>query len=73
MNGHIKTKVKDLKINKKEVYRIFYIVKGHLNASESCIFNCYDSYFKRVWYNEESYLHQDGFEEAWLKLNHNLK
>lgn len=68
MNGHTKIKAKALKINKKEAYRLFWIVKGHLNASEQCILDCYDSYFKRVWYNEESYIHEQGFEEAWSSL-----
>ena len=53
--------------DKKEAYRIFWIVKGHFNASEECILSCYDSYFKRVWYNEEPYIHSEGFEEAWQK------
>jgi len=54
--------------NKKEAYRIFWIVKGHFNATEECILSCYDNYFKRVWYNEESYIHSEGFEEEWQKL-----
>jgi len=68
MNGHTRTKAKALKINKKDAYRIFWLVKGHLNASEDCILDCYDGYFKRVWYNEESYIHEEGFEEAYNKL-----
>ena len=51
----------------KEAYRLFWLVKGHLNTSHQCILDCYDSYFKRVWYNEESYVHEHGFEEAWQK------
>ena len=55
-------------VNRKEAYRLFWIVKGHFNATEQCILDCYDSYFKRVWYNEEAYLHEDGFEEAYQKV-----
>lgn len=54
--------------DKKEAYRIFWIVKGHLNAPEQCIYDCYDSYFKRVWYMEESYAHENGFEDAYNML-----
>lgn len=51
--------------SRKEAYRIFWMVKGHFNATESCILSCYDSYFKRLWYNEEAYLYEEGFEEAY--------
>ena len=33
----------------KEEYRIFYMVKGHINASESTVTECSDSYFRRLW------------------------
>jgi len=69
MNGHIRTKAKDSKI--KEACRIFWIVKGHLKATESCILNSYDSYFKRVWYMEEAYYREEGFEEAYNKYVYN--
>lgn len=51
--------------SRRDAYRIFWIVKGHFNATESCIFDCYDSYFKRVWHNEEAYIYEEGFEEAY--------
>ena len=50
---------------RKDAYRVFWLVKGHFNATEECIFDCYDSYFKRVWYNEESWMAEEGFDEAW--------
>jgi len=50
---------------RKDAYRVFWIVKGHFNATEECILDCYDSYFKRVWYNEEAYIYLEGFEEAY--------
>ena len=53
------------KIDFKEACRLFWMVKGHLNATETVIMECYDGYFKRMWYNSESYVHMEGFEEAW--------
>ena len=55
---------------RKERYRMFWIVKGHLNTSENTIFSCYDSYFKRMWcyLQGESVEFNgtlDGFEEAY--------
>jgi hypothetical protein len=54
--------------NIKEAYRIFWMIKGHLGASEETILSCADGYFKRLWCNNEAYLHEEGFEEAWNKL-----
>jgi len=31
----------------KEAYRIFWMVKGHLNVSQSTVISCADGYFKR--------------------------
>ena len=55
------------KIDFKEACRLFWMVKGHLNTTETVIMECYDGYFKRMWYNSESYVHTEGFEEAWEK------
>ncbi len=44
------------------------MTKGHFNCTEQTILNSYDSYFKRLWYNEEAYIHEEGFEEAWKQL-----
>lgn len=55
------------KIDFKEACRLFWMVKGHLNTTETVIMECYDGYFKRMWYSEESYVHTEGFEEAWEK------
>ncbi len=67
MNGSIRVRTKrlDQSSRRKEAYRLFWIVKGHFNATEQCILDCYDSYFKRVWYNEEAYIYEEGFEEAY--------
>lgn len=56
------------KIDLKEPCRFFYMVKGHLNTSTETILASYDSYFKRMWNNNEAYLHEQGFEEAYNKF-----
>tara|TARA_B100001113_G_C21023502_1_gene584607 strand:+ start:128 stop:271 length:144 start_codon:yes stop_codon:yes gene_type:complete len=43
------------------------MTKGHLNASDETIRSCYDGYFKRLWYNNEAYIKEEGFEEAYNK------
>tara|TARA_Y200000002_G_scaffold381198_1_gene394561 strand:+ start:1470 stop:1664 length:195 start_codon:yes stop_codon:yes gene_type:complete len=55
----------------KEAYRMFYSVKGHINVSPEDALSCYDGYFKRRWYNEESGMYEEGFEEVWAKRNIN--
>lgn len=47
----------------KEVYRIFYMVKGHIDVAPEVAHSCYDEYFKRLWYNTEA--SDKGFEELW--------
>ena len=45
---------------------MFWIVKGHLNASDDTIIGCYDSYFKRMWCNLQGQSVDDlgtGFEK----------
>tara|TARA_B100001094_G_scaffold14431_2_gene12519 strand:- start:9734 stop:9928 length:195 start_codon:yes stop_codon:yes gene_type:complete len=54
--------------DRKEKYRIFWMVKGHFNCSEEVIFSCFDSYFKRLWSNGDTGYREEGFEEAWRKL-----
>ena len=46
---------------------MFYMTKGHLNASEETIVACYDGYFKRAWINEEFNCvgKDEGFEECY--------
>jgi len=52
----------------KEAHRLFWIVKGHLNAPERTILECADGYFKRLWGNHENCVHEEGFEEAYKKM-----
>jgi len=52
----------------KEAYRLFWMVKGHLNVSEETALESAPGYFKRLWGNHEACYHEEGFEEAWRKL-----
>ena len=48
------------------MHRVFWIVKGYIATDENAA-ACYDSYFRRIWYDEESYIYEEGFEEAYEK------
>lgn len=53
---------------RKEANRLHWIVKGHLiplNESDSTVEKIYDSYLTRIWGNNEAYVHEDGFSDAW--------
>lgn len=47
----------------KEHCRIFYMMKGHLNTSLETIVKSSPGYFKRLWYNEEAYIHETDFQK----------
>ena len=53
-----------------EVAKLFFAVKGHITQMH-VMRDCYDGYFKRVWYNEESmwYTDWDEFERLWNEKN----
>jgi hypothetical protein len=52
----------------KEAHRVFWMVKGSFDTvTEETVFDCYNSYTKRLWYNEEAYRYEDGFEKAYEK------
>lgn len=53
--------------NIKEAYRLFWMVKGHLDVTEETALASADSYFNRLWGNHEACFHEEGFEEAWQK------
>ena len=57
----------------KEAYRLFFMVKGHLNATVETVIASQDGYFKRLWYDgcagAPLYLYEEQFEEAWAKHN----
>ena len=49
----------------KEVMRMFYMTKGHLNSSIETMRSCYWGYWKRAWYNGEFYNHGQDFEKVY--------
>ena len=49
----------------KEVMKMFYMTKGHLNSSIETMRSCYWGYWKRAWHNEEFYNHGQDFEKAY--------
>jgi hypothetical protein len=53
---------------RKEANRLNWIIKGKLidtSWSDIEVEKTYHSYFKRLWGNNESYIHEDGFEDAY--------
>ena len=45
-----------------------WMVKGQLipdQYKDSDIEDLSNSYFNRIWYNEEAYIYEEGFEEAY--------
>ena len=49
------------------MHRVFYMVKGYITDDDTAR-ACYESYCKRLWYNEEAYRYEDGFDEAYKKI-----
>ena len=63
-----------MNVSLKEAHFIHWCVKGHLipdEWSDNDIVKMYDSYFKRLWGNNERMLYcYESFEEAWIiKIN----
>ena len=48
----------------REIHRVFYMVKGYITDDDTAE-SCYASYCKRLWYNEEAYRYEEGFDEAY--------
>jgi hypothetical protein len=53
----------------KEEYRLFYMVKGHLDATPETVVASAEGYFKRLWYDgcngAPLYDYEEQFEQAW--------
>lgn len=68
-NDLIFCKYSMLRNDLKDYYKIFYMVKGHLEASPETVISCYDGYFKRLWLagcnGAPLYDYEEQFETAW--------
>ena len=55
----------------KEAYRLFYLVKGHIDCTHSTALSSANGYFKRLWYAGSNgaplYEKEEEFEILWEK------
>lgn len=58
-------------VSDKEIAKMFFMTKGHLTEMKTMT-ECYNGYFKRMWSNNESYIHEVGFEEAWRTYKNDI-
>ena len=60
----------------KEVYRLFYLVKGHIDCSPNTALSSANSYFKRLWYAGSNgaplYEKEEEFEIEWEKKKEDI-
>jgi hypothetical protein len=53
----------------KEEYRLFYMVKGHLDATPETVIGSAEGYFRRLWMAGSNgaplYDYAEQFEQAW--------
>ena len=55
---------------RKEANRLNWIIKGKLidlSWSDDDVEKTYHSYFKRLWGNNESYIYEEGFDQAYAE------
>ena len=55
---------------RKEANRLNWLIKGKLidrSWSDQEVERTYDSYFKRLWGNNEMYIHEQGFDQAYAE------
>ena len=62
----------------REASRLYWMVKGHIppflrEAPPEELSAIIDSYTRRLWNNNEAYLHEEGFEESWRQYNDGFK
>jgi len=60
----------------KEVYRLFYLVKGHIDCSPNTALSSANGYFKRLWYAGSNgaplYEKEEEFEIEWEKKKEDI-
>jgi hypothetical protein len=58
-------------LERKEAYRLFWMVKGHLDTSHETIMASANGYFVRLWSDGSNGAplsdYEEGFEEAYRK------
>ena len=59
---------------KKRTAKLYWMVKGHIpdwlhKCSQEELKSIEDQYTQRLWGNEEIYLREEGFYEAWEVFN----
>ena len=55
---------------RKEANRLNWIIKGKLidiSWSDEDVKKTYNTYFKRLWGNNEMYIHEEGFDQAYTE------
>ncbi len=59
----------------KEQYRLFYMVKGHLNSSPETVIASSEGYFRRLWADGSNgaplYDYSEDFEKVWEESQKN--
>ena len=60
----------------KEEYRLFYLVKGHLDASPETVVASANGYFRRLWADGSNgaplYDYDEQFELAWKERQNGI-
>ena len=60
----------------KEVYRLFNLVKGHIDCSPNTALSSANGYFKRLWYAGSNgaplYEKEEEFEIEWEKKKEDI-
>ena len=61
----------------KEYYRVFYMVKGHLDATPETVKDCYNGYWRRLWIDGSNgaplYDYEEQFENAWRQTQNGFE
>ena len=61
----------------KEEYRLFYMVKGHLDATPETVIGSSEGYFRRLWMAGSNgaplYDYDEQFEQAWRDIQNGFE